>query len=179
MTSEQYALLPKELIVRETKHRIRSAGCRVREVTLVTSLLDADRYPAAEIARLYERRWQVEVDLRDLKITLGLDVLKGHKVETVLKEMNIFVLIYNMVRLVILQAARRQRVHPRRISFIAALRWLQPPKPSQPLGILVVNPRRLDRVEPRCKKRRPKNYPRMTRPRKELRKRLRKRGNVA
>ncbi len=174
MTAEQFASLPEELIVREIRHRICSAGCRVHEVTLVTSLLDAERYPAAEVARLYELRWQVEVDLRDLKITLGLDVLKGHKVETLLKEMHVFVLVYNLVRLVAVQAARRQRIRPHRISFVDALRWLQPPKPSQALYELVVNLYRPDRVEPRCVKRRPKQYARMRRPREELRKRLQK-----
>lgn len=179
MTAEQFASLPEKLVVREIKYRIRSAGCRVREVTLVTTLLDAKRYPAVEIAQLYQVRWQVEVDLRDLKVTLGLDVLKGQKVETVLKELLVFVLVYNLVRLVTLTAARRQRVRPHRISFIDALRWLQPPKPPQPLPELVVNPQRPERVEPRCIKRRPKQYTRMRRPRRELRKRLRKRRDAA
>ncbi len=179
MTAEQFASVPEELIVREIKHRIRSAGCRVREVTLVTSLLDAKRYPAAEVARLYQIRWQVEVDLRDLKITLGMDVLKGHKVETVLKEMHVFVLVYNLVRLVAVQAARRQRIRPHRISFIDAMRWLQPPKPPGDMPDLIVNPTRTGRMEPRCIKRRPKQYARMTRPRETLREYLRKRGNVA
>ena len=121
----------------------------------------------------------MEVDLRDLKTTLGLDVLKGHKVLTVRKEMLVFVLVYNLVRLVTVKAARQQRVRPHRISFIDALRWLQPAKPSQPLPELIVNPTRPGRVEPRCLKRRPKEYPRMTQPRRELRKRLRKRRDAA
>ena len=179
MTPEQFASLPEKLVVREIKWRLRLAGCRVREVTLVTTLLDAQRYPAAEIALLYQLRWQVEVDLRDLKTTLGLDVLKGHKVLTVRKEMLVFVLVYNLVRLVTVKAARQQRVRPHRISFIDALRWLQPAKPSQPLPELIVNPTRPGRVEPRCLKRRPKEYPRMTQPRRELRKRLRKRRDAA
>jgi hypothetical protein len=179
MTAAQFASLPEELIVREIKHRIRSSGCRVREVTLVTSLLDAERYPADEVARLYQIRWQVEVDLRDLKITLGMDVLKGHKVETVLKEMHVFVLVYNLVRLVAVQAARRRHVRPHRISFIDAMRWLQPPKPAGDMHDLIVNPTRTGRIEPRCIKRRPKQYARMTRPRETLRKHLRKRGNAA
>lgn len=179
MTAEQFASLPEELIVREIKHRIRSAGCRVREVTLVTTLLDAKRYPATEVARLYQIRWQVEVDLRDLKITLGMDVLKGHKVETVLKEMHVFVVVYNLVRLVAVQAARRRRVRPHRISFIDAMRWLQPPKPSGDMPDLIVNPTRTGRIEPRCIKRRPKQYARMTRPRETMREYLRKQGDAA
>lgn len=179
MMGEQYAQLPGKILVREIKWRIRERYRRVREVTLVTTLLDPQRYPAAQIARLYERRWQVEVDLRDLKITLGMDVLKGHKVDTVIKELLVFVLVHNLVRLVALQAAKRQRVRPCRVSFIDALRWLQPPKPRRPLPELIVNPERSDRVEPRCIKRRMKEYPVMQSPRRELRKRLKKRRDAA
>jgi hypothetical protein len=173
MASEDYAALPEKLVVREIKWRIRRADRRVREVTLLTTLLDAERYPADEIARLYELRWQVEVDLRDLKGTLGLEVLKSKKVATIQKEVLVFVLVHNLVRLVMIKAAHRQRVKPHRISFIDALRWLQPAKPFVPLPELIVNPPRANRIEPRCVKRRPKTYTFMTRPRQELRKRLR------
>ena len=179
MTDEQFAQLPSTIRVREIKWRIRDPYHRVREVTLVTTLLDPRRYPAAEIAGLYRQRWQVEVDLRDLKTTLGMDVLKGQSVDVVMKEVYVFVLVYNLVRLVMLKAARRQRVHPARISFIDGLRWLQPPKPSRPLPDLIVNPERPGRVEPRCLKRHMKEYNLMTRPRHELRKRLKKRRDAA
>ena len=145
----------------------------------MTTLLDAGRYPASAIVGLYGRRWQVEVDLRDLKITLGMDVLKGHSVDVVSKEVFVFVLVYNRVRLVAVQAARRQGVKPHRISFIDALRWLQPPKPDRPLPELIVNPERPDRLQPRCIKRRMKEYPLMQCPRRELRKRLKKPRDAA
>jgi len=179
MNAEEFTRLPEEIQVREIKWRICDKGCRVREVTLVTTLLDPQAYPAAEIAGLYGMRWQVEVDLRDLKMTLGMDVLKGHGVETVLKEALIFSLVYNLVRLVAAKAARRQRVRPHRISFIDALRWLQPAKPDAPLPDLVVNPVRIGRIEPRCIKRRPKQFKRMNQPRDELRKRLRNQRDAA
>lgn len=179
MSSEKFAELPDRVMVRELRYRIRQPGGRVRMVTLVTTLLDPDRYPAAELAQLYGRRWQVEVDLRDLKNTLGMDVLKGQKRETVMKELLVFVLVYNLVRLVILKSSQRQRVAPHRISFIDALRWLQPPKPSRPLPELVVNPSRPGRIEPRCIKRRMKEYRLMKVPRRELRKRLKKRRDAA
>ena len=179
MSAEQFAALPPSLVVREIKWRVQARGSRVREVTLVTTLLDAEHYPAAQIARLYGLRWQIEVDLRDLKTTLGLDVLKGHKGETVLKEVQIYVLVYNLVRLVTVKAARRQQVTPHRISFSDALRWLQPAKPVQPLRELVTNLVRFNRIEPRCRKRREKQYKRMIRPRRELRKLLRKRRDAA
>lgn len=179
MSPERFAELPDKLLVREIKWRIREPHRRVREVVLVTTLLDAERYPAAELAKLYRLRWQVEVDLRDLKTTLGMDVLKGHSVDVALKEMQVFVLVYNLVRLVMLKAARRQRVRPARLSFIDALRWLQPPKPARSLPELIVNPERPGRVEPRCIKRHMKEYDLMTRPREELRKRLKKRRDAA
>jgi hypothetical protein len=179
MSAAEFAALPETLVVREIKWRIRERGRRVREVTLVTTLLDAELYPAEEIAKLYESRWQIEVDLRDLKATLGLDVLKGTKVATVEKELLVYVLVYNLIRLVMVEAAERQNTEPQRISFIDALRWLQPGKPVVTLPRLIVNPRRTDRIEPRCRKRRPKNYPLMTKPRRTLRKLLKKRRDAA
>jgi hypothetical protein len=179
MSAERFALLPEEIVVREIKHRIRPAVGRVHEVTLVTTLLDAERYPAAEIAKLYGQRWQVEVDLRDLKETLGMGILKGKGVDTVMKEMMVFALVYNLVRVVTVDAAKRQQTSPRRISFIDAMRWLQPPKPARSLPTLVVNPHRPDRAEPRCVKRRAKPHRLMMEPREKLQKRLRKRGNAA
>ena len=131
------------------------------------------------IERAKEVLRKSEVDLRDLKQTLGMDVLKGHKVDTVKKEALVLTLVYNLVRLVTVKAAKRQKVSPRRISFIDALRWLQPSKPDSLLPELVVNPERPSRVEPRCIKRRKDRYPRMNRPREELRKRLKKHRDAA
>lgn len=179
MNAEEFATLPAELLVREIRYRIPNRGGRVREVTLVTTLLDPVRYPAEEIAALYGLRWQVEGYLRDLKTTLGLDVLKGRTVETVTKEALVYALVYNLLRLAIVKAAARQRVEPRRISFIDALRWLQPPKPERPMPDLLVNPSRPGRHEPRCVKRRPKEYDLMKQPRDVLRKRLKNHRDAA
>jgi len=99
--------------------------------------------------------------------------------QTVIKEVHVFILVYNLVRLVMLKAAHQQKVSPLRISFVDALRWLQPPKPVQPLPELVVNPVRPERIEPRCIKRRMKEYDLMTVPRRILRKRLKKRRDAA
>lgn len=178
ISSEAFAALPEKLLLREIKVRIKAPGCRVQEVVLVTTLLDPVLYPAREIASLYKLRWQVEVDLRDVKTTLGLDVLKSKKVETVHKELLVFVLVYNLVRQVGVKAAKRQKVKPHRISFIDALRWLQLMS-ARPIPALVVNPERPGRIEPRCEKRRRKQYPLMRQPRDELRKRLAKRRDAA
>ena len=102
-----------------------------------------------------------------------MDVLHCHSVEGVLKEMTLFVLICNLVRRVMQEAGRRQKVVPERISFVDALRWLRQAQPGDKLPPLLVNPLRPGRYEPRVRKRRPKQYPLMKRPRKQLRKELR------
>ena len=107
-----------------------------------------------------------------MKTTLGLDVLKCKTVDGVLKELIVFALIYNLIRLVMIQAARRQQVDIDRISFIDAARWLAAARDNAPLSLLVVHPHRPSRYEPRVRKRRPKQYPLMQTPRKELRKLL-------
>jgi hypothetical protein len=172
MTTEEYAKLPDSIVVREVRYRITIPGRRSRMVTLVTTLLDPMRYPAAELARLYGWRWQVETNLKHLKQTLGLDILRCEKVEGVLKELTLFVLIYNLVRRVMGIAARRQKVRPERISFIDAWRWLREAEVGEELPDLIVNPERPGRFEPRVRKRRPKQYPVMKRPRETLRKEL-------
>jgi hypothetical protein len=171
ITAQAYAALPASIVVRELRFAIAVPGMRTQEVTLVTTLLDPTRYPAAELAQLYFDRWQVEVNLRHLKQTLHLDVLRSKTVEGVQKELCMIALAYNLVRLVMVEAARRQEVQPDRISFIDALRWLTNARPGEPLRKLKVH-RRRHRVEPRVRKRRPKGYPLMKRPRAELRKAL-------
>ena len=103
---------------------------------------------------------------------MKMDVLKCMTVDGVLKELAVFTLVYNLIRLVMLRADQRQRVPLSRISFIDALRWLRDAKMADLLMALIVNPRRPDRVEPRAVKRRPKPYSLMTKPRRELRQAL-------
>jgi hypothetical protein len=172
LTEEQYAALPETLVVREVRYAIKGRTRRTRVVTLVTTLLDAAEYPAKELAKLYGLRWAVETNLRHLKQTLRLDVLRCQAVEGVLKELAVLVLIYNLVRRVMCEAARRQEVAPERISFIDAWRWLRHAQPGDELPKLVVNPERPGRAEPRVRKRRPKGFPLLRRPRAVLRKAL-------
>lgn len=169
MTTEEYAALPESIVVREVRFQVRIPGCRTREVTLVTTLTDAKRYPARALARLYAKRWQVEVNLRHLKQTLGMDVLRCETFVGVMKELLMFVVAYNLVRRVMVEAGQRQQVEPNRISFVDALRWLRHAEPGAALPRLKVNPDRPGRVEPRARKRRPKNYRLLNRPRAELR----------
>jgi hypothetical protein len=164
-----YEALPASLVVRELRVKVKTPGCRVTVLTLVTTLLDRKRYSKKALARLYEQRWGVEVNLKHLKVTLGLDVLRCETCQGVLKELLMFVVVYNLVRRVMTEAARRQQVLPNRISFVDALRWLREADPGEQLPRLRVNPERPGRVEPRVKKRRPKQFDLMNKPRAVLR----------
>lgn len=173
MDQRTYAQLPDTLLVRELRFRTPQRAHRTRVITLVTTLLDPDRYPATELAKLYLQRWQIEVNFRHLKTTMGMEVLHCTSVDGVLKEMYMFALAYNLVRLVMLEASQRQHVPLDRISFVDALRWLRDATPTTPLTPLIVNRSRPNRLEPRVIKRRGKEYTHMTRPRDALRKALR------
>lgn len=164
--------LPPTLLVRELRFQTPQRGYRTREITLATTLLDPLVYPAAELAQLYLSRWQIEVNFRHLKTTMRMEVLHCKSVEGVLKELYMFAIAYNLVRLVMLAASRRQKVPLDRISFIDALRWLRDAKADTPLTPLVVNPSRPERMEPRVLKRRMKEYTLMKKPRRTLRKAL-------
>jgi Transposase DDE domain len=172
MTPADYEALPASLVVRELRLQVHTPGGRVSELTLVTTLLDAQRYPKEVIARLYEKRWGVEVNLRHLKQTLKMDVLRCETWRGVWKELLVFVIVYNLVRRVMVEASRQQAVEPDRISFVDALRWLREAKRGETLPRLKVNRLRRGRQEPRVRKRRPKQYKLMNKPRAELRKQL-------
>ncbi len=172
MSAEQYAALPVSIVVRELRYAIHQKGFRTEEITLVTTLLDAERYTLPELAEQFRRRWEIETNFGHLKTTMKMDVLKCETVDGVLRELHVFALIYNMVRQVMLQAARRQEVDVGRISFIDALRWLRTSRPGDDLPRLVVNPYRPNRQEPRVVKRRPKSYTFMTKSRRQLKKEL-------
>jgi len=172
MSRVEFDALPETIEVRELRFRVSDTGCRTKLVTLVTTLLDGRRYTKAKLARLYKLRWSVEQDLRNLKQTLRMDVLKCKTVEGVRKEMAVFALVYNLVCLVRARAAEQQNVEPRRVSFVDVLRWMQLAEPGIALPRFVVNPLRPGRHEPRVVKRRPKEYDRMSKPRAEYKKAL-------
>jgi hypothetical protein len=179
MDADDFAALPDTVVVRELRFHIRERGCRTQVVTLVTTLLDPVRYPKHALAELYRQRWRIEVNLRHLKTTMKMETLRCRSVEGVLKELTVFTLVYNLVRLVMLQAAEQQKVPVERISFVDALRWLRTARPGPAMPKLVVLPERPHRHEPRCIKRRPKGYSRLIRPREQLRKLLHKKRVTA
>jgi hypothetical protein len=172
MAHAEFDQLPQSLLVREVRVTLREPGLRVRRIVLVTTLLDAVKFPAAMIADMFATRWRAEVNLRHLKETLGLGILRSHSAAGVTKELHAFVIIYNLVRRVMCEAARRQKVPPDRISFVDALRWLRYAQPNDPLRILIVHPHRPGRHEPRRRKRRAKHYTHLVRPRNQHRKEL-------
>jgi hypothetical protein len=179
MSAAHFDGLPASLVVRELRYRITAPGFRTHEITLATTLLDSVKYPARELAELYKMRWQVETCLRHIKTTMKMDVLHCQSVNGVMKELWMFVLVYNLVRLVMLEAARRQGVGLQRLSFIDAMRWLAHAPPDQPLPALIVNPHRSNRIEPRVVKRRPEGYSRLIKPRAQLRQNLRREQHAA
>lgn len=179
MEEEAYASLPASLLVRELRYDVGHPGFRTRVVTLATTLLDAEAYPLEALADLYMSRWRVELNLRHLKTTMKMDVLKCKTVEGVLKELTAYAIVYNLVRVVMSEASRRQGVDAERVSFADALRWLCEAQPGDPPPKLKVNPDRPGRFEPRVRKRRPKQYPLMRKPRSVLRKTLLQQGVTA
>jgi Transposase DDE domain len=172
LTREALAALPEALVLREVRYDLSTPGFRTRQVTLVTTLLDAEVYRVADLAELYRQRWQVETSLAHLKTAMEMDVLRCKTVSGVLKELTVFAIVYNLVRLVMWQSATLQHTAAERISFLDALRWLSAPRTGRPLAALIVNPIRPHRVDPRVKKRRPKSFPFMITPRQELRQQL-------
>jgi hypothetical protein len=161
--------LPDELEVREVRYRVGGRGRRTREVTVVTTLLDAARYPADAVAELYGIRWRAETHFRELKATMGMGRLKCRTADGVLKELAAYCLAYNLVRAVIARAAARQGTTPDRVSFADALRWLaHAAGPGEEVPTLVVNPPRPGRFEPRALKApRGDAFPKLTRPRRK------------
>jgi hypothetical protein len=114
----------------------------------------------------------IETSLAHLKTTMRMDVLHCKTVPGVLKELTVFAIVYNLVRMVMWHSATLQRISVERISFLDALRWLGAPKTGMPLRALIVNPLRPHRIEPRVKKRRPKSFPLMIKPRQALQQQL-------
>jgi hypothetical protein len=185
MDEETYAQMPQTLEVREVQVEVAVRGFRVRQFIVVTTLTDAKQYPKAEIAQLFRLRWHVELDLRNLKISLQLDDLRGKTPEMVRREIWGHFLAYNLIRKVMAQTALTCERLPRELSFAAALAavvtaWdhASTADPSQ-LSILAILQRKViagscvgdrpNRVEPRAIKRRPKPHKLLTKPRQQAR----------
>lgn len=181
MTAREYATSPQQLLVREVQ-----VGTRV----LVTTLLG--RISKRELGALYERRWNVELDFRNIKTTLGLEVLSCRTPQMSEKEVWVYMLAYNLIRLLMAQAALQAGVSPRQLSFkhtaqiwtewtVRGLATAHHEILFRAIAQLRVG-NRPGRIEPRARKRRPKSYQWMKVPRKEARRQVRLYGylpNVA
>lgn len=180
MTPEQYARAPDELTLREVK---------VAHQVLVTTLLDHRRVSKDDLSALYARRWNVELDLRNLKTTTGMDVLSCQTPQMNEKQLWVHLLAYNVIRLLMAQAACNANVDPRSLSFKHTVqlwtewvaRGLSATKDCQRLFTLIAQCRvghRPGRIEPRMRKRRPKPYPWLKVPRDQARRHVQRHGHA-
>ena len=183
---EEWEALPQSLSVRLIRLYVSTPGFRTREVTLVTTLTDAIAYPADAIRALYAQRWEVELHFHQIKILLGLDILRCKSPELIEKETLMHLIAYNLIRLLMQQAASTHAASLGRISFKGALDTVRhfaaaihaaratPRKQdaliAEMLAIIAADrvPDRPGRSEPRAKKRRAKNYHLLTKPRSQM-----------
>jgi hypothetical protein len=188
LSKDEFDALPSTLTVREIYYYIVIPGFRTGRVSLITTLLDSTTYSSLEIVKLYGQRWDVELDLRHLKTTLGMDVLRCKSPSMVRKEIYIYLLAYNLLRGLMWSAGTTYGTPPLRLSlqgtrhhfnnFIPELLAASFQKCLQIyctlLKVIVHKavPLRSGRSEPRVRKRRPKAYPLMTKSRQELRQQL-------
>ena len=180
MTAQQYAEFPDELTVREVL---------VDGQVLVTTLLNPRKVRKSELDQLYAQRWNVELDLRNIKTTLGVEVLRCLTPQMIEKELWVHLLAYNLIRLLMAQAALEAGVHPRQLSFKHTVQlwaeWMahRVDLSADPATLfrLIAQPtvgNRPGRIEPRARKRRPKPYPWLKIPRAEARERVRAYGHL-
>lgn len=132
LTREVLAALPDALVRREVRYDVGTPGFRTRQITLVTTRLDAERYRVADLAERYHQRWRVETALAQLNTSRPMDVLHGKTVAGVLKELTVFALVYHLVRLGMCPSATLQHLSVERISVLDALRWLGTPNTGIP-----------------------------------------------
>jgi hypothetical protein len=124
MDQTPYDALPETLTLREVRGKIETPGCRVKELVIVTTLLDPDAHPLDDILELYHQRWHAELDLRSIKVQMKMDPLRCKKPKMVRKELWAHLLAYNLVRKVMAQAAKAHDTKPRHLSFAGAMQIL-------------------------------------------------------
>ena len=171
-----WKLIPSELPVRVLRFQLKVRGFRPESVTLATTLIDAQIYPAQEVAQLYARRWKIELWFRDIKTSMGMEVLRCQSPKMVHKELEMFLIAYNLIRALMTEASAIHDVPLDRISFkgtvdatrqysIAIAQARSKKKQRELIGELLAVlakdevPARPGRREPRAMKRRPKPFP--------------------
>jgi putative transposase len=189
MSPEDYEMIPETLTLREVRFDVTVPGHRPETLTVVTTLTDPEQYSSEDIAELYGFRWNVELDIRQIKQSLHLDFVPCKSPEMVCCQLWVTLLAYNLIRKVIATAAAVHDKQPRRLGFVSACQtvlssWmlLSTGRCRDGRGLCrmalaqiaaheVGN--RPGRIEPRVLKRRRHRYPLMRRPRHELRRELR------
>jgi hypothetical protein len=187
-SKEQWESLPDEMEMRETRVTVRRKGYRTRRVTVVSTLLNVEQYPALDLTDLFSERWNCELDLRSIKQSLGMNHLRCRTPEMVRKEFWMHLLAYNLIRVRMAQAAAVHSVMPRRLSFSAATKHIHNFAPHltstrgaehRRIEMELLNaiarcpvPDRPGRKEPRALKKRHQKYSYLTKPRIQARKRL-------
>lgn len=187
VTPEQWNTIPEALTLRHVRvTTLCQRGFRQRQIELFTTLLDPVGYPPDVVAELYRDRWMAELNLRSLKTTLGMEVLRCKSVEMIHKELAMHQIAYNLIRVLMDHAAVTFDGDPHRLSFagtqqrilcvlpvldICRTRASQHRLVRHLLGSIASDllPHRPNRNEPRAVKRRPKSYPYLTHPRDEAR----------
>jgi len=186
LSALQWAGLPAQITLRAVKGSCYQKGFRVRQVTLVTTLLDPQFYPAEQILQAYLRRWRLEMCLDDLKTTLKMDMLRARSPEMVQKELYARLIAHNLIRCTVAQAAAEHGVRLERISFKGSLDALRHFSQAiararskkkrrqlwdQLLDTLAADlvAERPGRREPRAIKRKKNKYPRLDAPRRKFR----------
>ena len=191
MDEATYERMPATIELREFRVNVPQPGIRVESFVVATTLTDATAYSHDEVAELYRHRWQVELDIRAIKQTMGMDVLRCKTPAMVRKEIWTCLLAYNLLRRSLLQSAQAAGVSPRTLSFTAALQstaasWMLSTVGEEGMRRLLTDAtlttlakhvvgNRPDRVEPRAVKRRPKEMALLTQPRANAREALLKR----
>lgn len=185
LTASEWAGLSAQITVRIVRFTATIRGFRARRVTLVTTLLDPTAYPAHQLAALYARRWRLELCLRDLKTTLGMDQLRCKSPDMAQKELLAYLVAHNLIRCVMAEAVAQYAADLERISFkgtvdalrqySAAIARARNRKMRRQLwDDLLLNlardlvPLRPNRQEPRAVKHRPKPYPLLNQPRRKF-----------
>jgi hypothetical protein len=185
MDEETYQQMPESIEVREVHVRVNQPGFRTESLVVVSTLTDAQTYTRHDLAELYHKRWLVELDIRTIKVALGMDILRCKSPHMIHTEIWTCLLSYNLIRKTILEAAYQSGHSPRQISFTAAMQQLAASwtanllmDESQRALLIEVSLHNLahcrvghrpGRVEPRAVKRRPKPHKLLTKPRKEAR----------
>lgn len=168
MDARQYASLPAFIEVRIVEHTVVHKGFRSQKVVIATTLMEEAIWSDAKVAELYGHRWNIETCFGHLKTTMKMNVLRCKTLQGVMKELAVYLMVYNLIRLVMLSAAAAQKVDVRRVSFIDAMRLVA----ARMIGLntvekLIVNPDRTGRVQLRVIRRRPKAYDWLLMPRRE------------